>query len=175
MDLKLQESWVSSTLLNYGKEIIIDGSYTSSGIKKISRAYQEVSEIYPSLQSRAAAIYTSAQSTGMKSFESIVPYIIANLDCLNMITKKSSSVGSTLEKKGVSYLASKHLQLDEHLKLVFLLLPRECGGLPTISYLTLQFRGHPDSVTHNLYWLKLLSPKIPVAKRILDNHLWALQ
>lgn len=133
MDFKLQESWVSSTLLNYGKEIFTDGSYTCSGIKKISRAYQEVSEIYPSLQSRAAAIYTSAQSTSMKSFESIVPYLIANLDCLNMITKESNN-GTTLGESARKFLHSQNVQLDDHIKLVLLLLPRECGGLPTISY-----------------------------------------
>lgn len=30
MDLKLEESWISTKFMNYGKEIIIDGSYTSN-------------------------------------------------------------------------------------------------------------------------------------------------
>lgn len=81
---------------------------------------------------------------------------------------KESSIGTTMEARAGSYLASKHLKLDDHPNLVFLLLPRECGGLPTISYLALQFRGHPDSVTHNLLWLKLLAPKIRGARRLLD-------
>lgn len=98
MDLNLLESWVSSTLLNYGKEIIRDGSYTPSGIKDISRAYQEVSKIYPSLQSRAAPIYKSGQSTSMKSFESIAPYLITNLYCLKLIQDIIDNLGFNVAK-----------------------------------------------------------------------------
>lgn len=37
-----------------------------------------------------------------------------------------------------------------------------------LKYLALQFWGHPDSLTHNLNWLKILSKKIPLARRIQD-------
>lgn len=167
MDLKLQESWVSTKLLNYGKEIIVDGSYTSGAIKKISRAYQDVSEIFPSFPNRVSSMFTAAQSTSMKSFDTLSPYMIAIFDCLNMISKEGK-YGTTMEGRLNKLLKEEGIQLDEHLKLVCLLLPRECGGLPIIPYFNFHFRGHPDQMSTNLLWLKKLSPNIPQARRILD-------
>lgn len=167
MDLKLQESWVSTTLLNYGKEIIVDGSYTSGGLKKISRAYQDVSEIFPSLPNRVSSMFTAAQSTAMKSFDTLSPYLVAVFDCLNMMSKEGK-YGTTMEGRFKALLKEENVQLDEHLKWVFLLLPRECGGLPVIPHLNMHFRGHPDQLTSSLLWLKKLSRNLPVAKRILD-------
>lgn len=167
MDLKLQESWVSTKLLNYGKEIIVDGSYTSGGIKKISRAYQDVSEIFPSFPNRVSSMFTAAQSTAMKSFDTLAPYLIAIFDCLNMISKEGK-YGTTMEGRLKRLMIEERVQLDDHLKWVFLLLPRECGGLPVIPYLNLTFRGHPDQMTSTLAWLKALALENPVARRILD-------
>lgn len=43
--LKLQDIWSSAKSLNRGKQMIIDRSNVSGDLKKISKAYQEVSEI----------------------------------------------------------------------------------------------------------------------------------
>ncbi|UHR49718.1 MAG: RNA-dependent RNA polymerase [Hangzhou lispivirus 1] len=165
MDLKLQESWVSTKLLNYGKEIIVDGSYTSGGIKKISRAYQDVSEIFPSFPNRVSSMFTAAQSAAMKSFDTFCPYLIAVFDCLNMISKEGK-YGTTMEGRLKSLLAEEKVVLDEHLKMVCLILPRECGGLPVIPHLNLHFRGHPDQMSSVLLWIKKLSKNLPVTKRL---------
>ncbi|GLV40845.1 hypothetical protein CBL_10020 [Carabus blaptoides fortunei] len=39
MNIKLEETWVSQHLMNYGKEILVDGVFTTSVFKKISRTY----------------------------------------------------------------------------------------------------------------------------------------
>lgn len=49
MVIKLEETWYSTVLLNYRKEIFFDGAYMSGILKKMSRMYQDVSDAYPSL------------------------------------------------------------------------------------------------------------------------------
>lgn len=59
------------------------------------------------------------------------------------------------------------MELNRHLKLCFLLIPRECGGLPVLPMTSLLFRGHPDSFGNHLLWLKELSKHYPLAGRLL--------
>lgn len=80
MDIKLQESWISTSLMCYNKELIIQGSFASGGIKKIGRTYQDVNDLAPTLQNRITSIYTSAQATAMKSYDILVPYFIATME-----------------------------------------------------------------------------------------------
>lgn len=124
MDLKLQESWVSSKLMSYNKELIVNGSFVSGGIKKIGRAYQEVNDLAPTLQNNVASIYTSAQATSLKSFDILVPYFIATLETLTLITRECSQrlkKGSSISK----LLKEERVEWNRHLKLCFLLIPRE--------------------------------------------------
>lgn len=167
MELKLQESWASVKLLNYGKEILVDGCFMSNALKKISRTFSDVSELYPSLQNRVAALFTSAQSTAMKSYDIIVPYFIATLDTLYMLTKESE-FGTTMNDKFRKILENNKLKLDISLKMFMMLLPRECGGLPVATLPSLAYRGHADPMTLSLEVLKQLAKEEPIAKEILD-------
>lgn len=167
MDLKIQESWVSTRLFNYGKEILVDGCFLSNAFKKISRTYSDVSELYPSLQNRVAAMFTSAQATAMKSYDVIVPYFIATFDVLNMLSKESI-YGTTMRSELRKLLKKNKLLLDRDLKMMMLLLPRECGGLPVIPLFNIAFRGHSDNMTGTLVWLKCLAQDCVVARHVLD-------
>lgn len=167
MDLKLEESWVSTHLLNYGKEIICDGSYCSASLKKISRAYQETSEINPTLQNRVASIFSSAQGACLKGFDTLSPYIISVFESLNMLVKETS-VGTMMGRELRNLLIQHNRTLDANLKLSFLLIPRECGGFPIQPYPTFLFRGHPDNLTMILPWIKFLGEKYPQARKLLD-------
>lgn len=139
MDLKLQESRVSSSLMSYNKEMIVNGSFVSGGLKKIGRAYQEVNDLAPTLQNKIASIYTSAQATALKSFNIFTPYFIATLESLTLITRERLRKSS--RRGGISVILAEHsLKLDHHIKLCFLLLPRECGGLPVLPFLSKTFR-----------------------------------
>lgn len=167
MDLKLEESWVSTSLLNYGKEIIFSGSYASSSMKKISRAYQEISELYPTLQNRVASLFTSAQASCMKGFDILVPYLISLIETLSLLDKEAE-YGTTLGSKFREILRAHKSDLDESIKLCTLFLPNECGGLPILPFPCFFYRGHPDPIMLHMIWLKHLSSTFVVAKRIFD-------
>lgn len=60
------------------------------------------------------------------------------------------------------------MSLDKHLKICFLIIPRECGGLPVLPMSGLLFRGHPDYLVLQLRWIKWISQEFIQAKRLLD-------
>ncbi|QPL15300.1 RNA-dependent RNA polymerase [Hemipteran arli-related virus OKIAV95] len=167
MDLKLEESWTSFWHLNYGKEIIINGSFLSSSTKKIGRAYQEISELYPTIQNRIASIATSSQATALKGYDIVIPYYISIIESLSLLDKES--IYGTVTYSLIKELLSKtNLQLDYNLKMFFAIFPKECGGLPIQSFINYLFRGHPDPISADLLWLKELQDNIPIASLILD-------
>lgn len=167
MDLKLEESWVSTRLMNYGKEIIFDGSMASNSIKKIGRAYQETSDLAPTLQNRVASIGTAAQSAAMKGLDCLSPYFI-NLLEVQLMIQKECEYGTTTKGSLRKILREEKIQLDDELMLVSIFLPSFCGGFPLMPFPSMFYRGHPDGVTLTLQWLKRLSKKFLSAKRILD-------
>lgn len=63
--------------------------------------------------------------------------------------------------------------MDHSVIMFFLLYPSCVGGFPIMSPLDLIYRGHPDPVTSELYWLKwLCSRGITIAKFIM---IWITQ
>lgn len=62
MVIKMKETWYSTVLLNYGKQIFFDGAYMSGALKKMSRMYQVISDAYPSLANRISSQCTSIHS-----------------------------------------------------------------------------------------------------------------
>lgn len=169
MDLKLEESWISTKFMNYGKEIIIEGSYASNVLKKIGRAYHDVSEMYPTLLVRVASIGTAAQDASMKGFDVLTPYLIHLLEILCMI-QSESRMGTMMSNKFSKLLSKRKQQQNDRLKTIMLIVPPECGGLPITPFTSLLYRGHPDPITSSLYWLKKLSMKFTEAKRVLDLY-----
>lgn len=57
MDLKLQESWVSPSLMSYNIEMIVNGSFVSGGIKKIG---SERPSNHPSKQGRLYLYFSTS-------------------------------------------------------------------------------------------------------------------
>lgn len=155
MDLKLEETWVSTILLNYGKEIMIEGNFMPMAIKKICRTYAETSHAYPSLKNQISSIFTSTFAATTKGYDPYVPYLIALLVTLNLIEKEfnfSSTLGNKLQKLRIN----NKIDINHELKLFFLILPKMFGGFPISPFLEFLYRGHPDELTSTLCWLKSL-------------------
>lgn len=76
MDLKLEETLSSSMYLNYGKEVLIQGTFRSSQFKKFIRMFQDTSDAYPSVDNRIVSTCTAAHSCTNKGFEGVIPYLI---------------------------------------------------------------------------------------------------
>ncbi|UHK03163.1 MAG: RNA-dependent RNA polymerase [Hangzhou cletus punctiger lispivirus 1] len=180
MKLKLEETWCSTRLLCYGKEILVDGCYTTAILKRISRSYSDVNEIYPTLSTRISSIFSTCHSVSGKSFDSIVPYVIALTLSSFMIDKEirgdglikidPKKIASTLKQK-VS-LVHDPLLTPTEFKIIFLL-NKEIGGYPILPITEFLFRGHPDPV--NSYFSTLtpqssMEEMLKVIMYILTNY-----
>ncbi|UHK03262.1 MAG: RNA-dependent RNA polymerase [Hangzhou scotinophara lurida lispivirus 1] len=160
MKLKLEETWVSTSLMNYGKEILVNGCYLSSSLKRISRAYSDVNEVYPTLSTRISSIFSSCHSTSAKSFDQVIPYTIGSTLCLYTFDQEVRGKGiSNFDLNNVSDMKQKvslitnPLLTDEEAR-IFLGLNKEIGGYPVMPFTEYLFRGHPDPI--NTYFTNLI-------------------
>nr|WPV62272.1 MAG: RNA-dependent RNA polymerase [Jingmen rodent lispivirus 1] len=166
MNIKLEESWVSQHLYNYGKEILVDGIFTGSVLKKISRMFLSVSENYPSINDRIASIHTAAHAACLKGFSPTIPFYIAIQEICTMIQLERMwpiTVGDKIGKR----LRNKNIILDDKLLLFLNLFPKDYGGYPIMCFLDYLYRGHPDPITSHLTFLKLVQDEEMIAKQII--------
>lgn len=102
MVIKLEETWYSTVLLNYGKELFFDGAYMSGVLKKIGRMFQDVSDAYPSLSNRVSSQCTTMHSATLKGFEPVVPYFVSILEISLLLIREykfSLNLGSCVKKE----------------------------------------------------------------------------
>ncbi|QWY81613.1 MAG: RNA-dependent RNA polymerase [Arlivirus sp. XZN142933] len=169
MILKLDETYVNSHLLNYGKEIIYKGCYVSSKLKRYSRTFSDINEPIPTLDSRIASIYSNSHSTSGKSFDCITSYFLAIKECVYTLSyeflRRPTEYSDVF--KFHKQIDNKDLINDDFLILVFLI-SKDFGGLPIMPLTDLLYRGHPDCLTSYLSWLKSISDEVPMAKKIMN-------
>lgn len=165
MNIKLEETWISQHLFNYGKEILVDGIFTSGILKKLCRTYLTVSDTYPSIADRIAAIHTTAHSTCGKSVDTIFPYFIAVQEELALLLIEQAD--SITMGREMSHLLKKSRQtLTDEFLLFITILSKDFGGYPIMPFTEYLYRGHPDPVTSYLVWLKHLARSIPIAEKL---------
>lgn len=162
MKLKLEETWCSTRLMNYGKEILVDGCYTTSILKRASRAYSEVNDIYPTLSKRISSLYSSCHSVSSKSFEFLIPYHMAQVLSIHMIDEEFRGRGltnwdrSVFTKKWLQKLALEDDTLFNKDEFEILsMLNKEIGGYPCLPISEFMYRGHPDPIS---CYLSILQP-----------------
>lgn len=156
MIIKLEETWYSTVLLNYGKEILFDEAYMSGVLKKMSRMYQDVSDTYPSISNRVSAQRTSMHSATLKGFDPIVPYLISLVE-ISLLFKREYKHSLNLGLQVKTSMIKRRVRIDNDFILFLLLMPSTLNGLPIMCPLDLLYRGHPDPVTGELMWLKWLA------------------
>ncbi|AJG39111.1 RNA-dependent RNA polymerase [Lishi Spider Virus 2] len=172
MKLKLEETWVSMSLMNYGKEILINGCYLTSSLKRISRSYSEVNEVHPTLSTRISSIFSSCHSASSKSFDQVVPYVIASSLVLYTIDQEVKGRGiSTFEIRDKSELQQRsqlsHTPLFSNQEAIILLnTNKEIGGYPIMPFTEYLFRGHPDQISTYLTNLCFASRSLGECKKV---------
>lgn len=159
MKLKLEETWCSTTLMNYSKEILINGAFTTSYLKRISRAYSDINEVYPTLSTRISSIYSSCHSAAGKFIDPVVPYIIASTLTLDLLDQEIKGEGLSKFNWSKDSLIQKRIQLTDDPVLtdgetiLFLTLNKEVGGYPILPFLEFLYRGHPDPINTYLTYV----------------------
>lgn len=170
MVLKKEETYINSKLLNYGKEILFEGSFLTSSLKRISRMFPDVNDTFPTYDVRIAGVYSSAHSTSLKGFEPVVPYYFAIKETLEIISSEiASNQKLRLNANSHSYVAGDNIgDMNDDIYYWFVLLGKDFGGLPIMPFNDLLFRGHPDGLTSYLSWIDGLSHNIKQAKQVKD-------
>jgi hypothetical protein len=168
LEVKLTETYCSSRLFLYGKEPIYDGKMMPMVLKRISRAYPDVSEQFPGLGTKVASICTTGQAAALKGLEPISPYLITTFEIVRTLIRDcrwSLITQSPLisEKK-----------LDESSLLCLLNMPRCLSLFPILPFPEYLYRGHPDPVTSCIGFLNISCKHFPLLEKILhwvQNHM----
>lgn len=59
MEIKLEETWISTRFLSYGKEPWMDEVFMTIILKKICRMFLEVNDVHPTISNRVGAILSA--------------------------------------------------------------------------------------------------------------------
>lgn len=170
MILKIEETYVNNYLLTYGKDIIILGCYATSMLKRYSRTLPQLNEPYPTMDSIISSIYSNCHSTSNKSFESAIAYFFAireTLDYIELELSRNKIKYKSIYERFI-HNDDKDIELDKLFFTGCVLLGKDFGGFPIMSFTDMMYRGHPDGLTSYLAWINLIKDYIPVASRIIE-------
>nr|UNI74119.1 MAG: hypothetical protein [brine shrimp arlivirus 7] len=154
--LKTDETWVSSRIIEYGKDLLIDGVFVSSVYKKVSRALEVTNELAPGLQSQISHVFSVMQASCAKGF-SWLPIYIQSLTITERVFKSYLKFDQSNPTRGIKTLTSS---MYNYLLQMVLFIPRSIGGLAALPFPEFILRGHPDPVTSGLMQMKLLEDKV---------------
>lgn len=179
MKLKLEETWCSTTLMNYSKEILIKGAFTTGYLKRISRAYSDINEVYPTLSTRISSIYSSCHSSASKFIDPVIPYIVASTLTLDLLDQEIKGDGLSNFQWSNNSLLKRRIDhtddpiLTEGETILFLALNKEVGGYPILPFLEFLYRGHPDPVNTYLAYINnfpIEDKQINKIKQYISEH-----
>ncbi|APG78697.1 RNA-dependent RNA polymerase [Hubei odonate virus 10] len=168
-ELKAAETWFSTSLINYGKEILHKGIFLSGTLKKISRMYPDMSDCYPNLSSRIASLCSTAHASCQKSF-TIFPILWLMYFELTLTVQKEIHSGILLGDKLYKICKANKIELDLPFFIFLFSFPKDFGGYPSLNPFGMIYRGHPDPVTNDIEWLKVIRKSVPWVDELLK---WA--
>lgn len=163
LKIKKEETWISDSVLIYGKDIIINGAFSSQILKKLSRTLTDVNEVYPTIQSKVATLQTSGLSAAQKGYFMGICYVICQLETVLTFSRDTANTlgrGTLLDRKRlVSSEDSKRIQefMNNPVSWKYILmLNSDIFGTPIVNLCDYLYRGHPDSLTSYLTFLDVL-------------------
>nr|WPV62759.1 MAG: RNA-dependent RNA polymerase [Wufeng shrew rhabdovirus 3] len=197
LPLKLRETWISSVLFMYGKEMYYKGMPLSMSQKRLARMFPLANELYPSLENALSTIYCNGNSAAMADLTPIVPFIMSLLqsaECIQNHLDYSPIIGSGLlhmchiglskwsvqltsikVKRGMKERdIEKSRAFRRELIAGLLLMPKILGGYPVQNLLDFTNRGFPDplvqslSMIMNIYFNRTISNRM---KRVIEGIL----
>jgi len=85
LTLKIEETYSSMNLVNYGKDLHFRGVQLTQLLKKICRMFPESNDVHPIIDNRIASVYSAAFSASSKSVDAIVPYGMALIEHYRLV------------------------------------------------------------------------------------------
>lgn len=149
--VKETESWISDSVLIYGKEMWINGVQPSQALKRIVRCLVDVNEIFPTLQDKAATIQTAGQSTAKKTHVMAVPYAVCQLETLMMYARDLPPMKRnwklTLDETFLKDINLDKWNCDSDFMDFMLRTSVDIFNNPVMSLTQYLIRGFPDPLT----------------------------
>uniref|UniRef100_A0AB38ZJM5 RNA-directed RNA polymerase L n=1 Tax=Anourosorex squamipes rhabdovirus TaxID=3139458 RepID=A0AB38ZJM5_9RHAB len=197
LPLKLRETWVSSLMFMYGKEMYFKGMPLSMSQKRLARMFPLANEMYPSLENALSTIYCNGNSAAMADLTPIIPFLVSVIqgsDCIYSHLDYSPIIGTGLMELCLASNAKWSVQLrsqkiprgfDNHqMEIVtqyknlipygLLYMPKILGGYPIQCLLDFTNRGFPDPLVQSLSLLMSVYYKGKIKnseKRVLEGIL----
>nr|UNI74004.1 MAG: RNA-dependent RNA polymerase [brine shrimp arlivirus 1]UNI74039.1 MAG: RNA-dependent RNA polymerase [brine shrimp arlivirus 1]UNI74049.1 MAG: RNA-dependent RNA polymerase [brine shrimp arlivirus 1]UNI74054.1 MAG: RNA-dependent RNA polymerase [brine shrimp arlivirus 1]UNI74059.1 MAG: RNA-dependent RNA polymerase [brine shrimp arlivirus 1] len=173
--LKIEETWVSSRMIEYGKDLLIDGVFVSSVYKRVSRALEVTNELAPGLQSQVSHVFSVMQAACAKGFSWLPMYLQALL-VTERVFKNYLLFDQANPTSAIKTLSSaKYLGILQ----MILFIPRSLGGLACLPFTEFILRGHPDPVTSALTHARFLEKQVdvipPYMKLLLAGDFFATE
>ncbi|UNI74139.1 MAG: RNA-dependent RNA polymerase [brine shrimp arlivirus 8] len=156
--LKVDETWVSSRIVEYGKDMLIDGVFLPAVLKKVSRAFEVTNEISPGLQSQITHIFSVMQAACAKGLSWIPLYVQALFTSYRVVLMHLRFDQSDPNRGPLRYRPESLPSIIKHI----LFIPRSIGGLAALPFTEFILRGHPDPVTSALVHMSILERHIDV-------------
>nr|QVG74755.1 RNA-dependent RNA polymerase [Mononegavirales sp.] len=169
LPVKPSETWISSCVFAYGKEIIINGAFAPAALKRFCRAYYDVGEVFPTMDNKLATIHTAGQTAAQKGDHPLLAYFLSLFESrvqVYLSLTRTNEFGVVLMS---SRLYTQAFIFD--FVCYITLLPRALGGYPAGTILSYMYRGHPDPLTEALNAVQLLAQRSPVMKKALAYSL----
>ena len=130
LKVKLFETFISSSYMEYGKACYINGKKVTFGIKRATRIGTESQENIPSLNTKISGICSTGVASAADSLKPAASYLTTCLEVLYTILESNSP----------------DMELPVERMVTLLLLNRQAGGLKMSLYPAFCMRGIDDSL-----------------------------
>lgn len=138
--LKLEETWVSTSLLEYGREFFFKGAQVSSTLKRVSRMASEANQTIPSFNGDIAGVFSAGMGAAQKDHLPIPSYWCTALEASIMAHDRFPE----LRRYPVEYIVC------------LLSVPRSLGGWPITLFPNFCTRSVQDPLTCALHLARTL-------------------
>lgn len=128
LPIKLEETYIAQTYMEYGKNSFLNGKRIGQGLKRASRIGTESQETIPSINTKLSGIYATGIATASECSTPAAAYAVSTMEA-----------GITLRTRGFKGTSA---QLG-----IILLLGRQLGGFKTSPYASFCIRGINDTAT----------------------------
>lgn len=133
--LKLEETWVSTSLLEYGREFFFKGAQVSSALKRIFRMASEANQTIPSFNGDIAGVFSAGTGASQKDHFPVPSYWCTILEASIMAHDRFP----VLKRYPVEYI------------MCLLTVPRTVGGWPITLFPNFCTRAVQDPLTCALH------------------------
>ncbi len=166
LPIKTEESWCSTSLFAYGKDLIHNGAYLPMVIKKLARVMPDTNDLLPTLTNSLSTIFSSGYAACCKGYEVSVPYCISFIEgYLYLLSYCKYSLVSN--GKGFSKKIEMLVRNDKHFVRFLLTIPHSLAGYSTMSMIDFVSRGHSDPVTAGITAIRALTNIDPIYSQFL--------